>query len=100
MVNDVVGGHVHSSVYESKTGIWNILVGLLVAKVNISKQQQNTKSITYKNLAATANKKSSEVHIYSSILFLLYLLWDKCKLVLKNKKSPYIWLFNAGMCVE
>ena len=71
MGKNVVRGHAHSSVYEDETGIRNNLVGLLIAKINISKQQQITccewqpskqllksaKYATYKNLTAAAKKK-------------------------------------------
>ena len=71
MDKNVIRGHAHSSVNEDETGIKNNLVGLLIAKINISKQQQITcyewqpskqllksaKSATYKNLTAAAKKK-------------------------------------------
>ena len=71
MDKDVFRGHAHSSVYEDETGIRNSLVGLLIAKINISKQQQITcyewqpskqllksaNSAIYRNLTATAKKK-------------------------------------------
>ena len=67
----IVGRHAHSSVYESETGIRNNLVGLLIAKINIFKQQQLacyqwkpskellkiSKFITYRNVTAAASKK-------------------------------------------
>ena len=68
---DVIRGHAHSSVYEDETGVRNNLVGLLIAKINIFKQQQiicyewqpskqllkSAKSATYRNLTAAAKKK-------------------------------------------
>ena len=71
LIKGVIRGHVHSGVYEDETGIRNNLVGLLIAKINILKQQQitcyewqpskqflkSTKSATYRNLTAAAKKK-------------------------------------------
>ena len=39
---DVIRGHAHSSVYEDETSIRKNLVGLLIARINIFKQQQVT----------------------------------------------------------
>ena len=64
---DVKKGHAHSSVYEDRTGIRNNLVGLLITKINVFKQQnikcfewqpskalmKDAKSVTYKNLSSS-----------------------------------------------
>ena len=39
---DVIRGHAHSSAYKDETGIRKNLVGFLIAKINIFKQQQIT----------------------------------------------------------
>ena len=70
---DVKKGHAHSSVYETETGIRNNLVGLLISKINVFKQQnikcylwepsktlmKTAKSITYQNLSAGVKNSQS-----------------------------------------
>ena len=70
---DVKKGRAHSSVYETETGIRNNLVGLLISKINVFKQQnikcyqweqsetsmKTAKSITYQNLSASVKNSQS-----------------------------------------
>ena len=66
-------GHAHSCLYETETGIRNNLVGLLISKINVFKQQnikcyqwepsktlmKTAKSITYQNLSASVKNSQS-----------------------------------------